>query len=80
MVIQNGVVGDYYYIDGVKAAPYYGLVQWEGAYYYVNDGGKIVKDAVKYVNRTNDLTFANGTAIPRAYFTFDADGKMIIKN
>ena len=80
MVLKNGIVGDYYYINGVLAAPYYGLVEWEGNFYYVNDGGKIVRNMRKFVNTTNGLTFENGEAVPRAFFEFDADGKMLINN
>ena len=77
--VLNGIVGDYYYIDGERAPAYYGLVLFEGDYYYVNAGGKIVKDAEKYVNRPNGLTFPDGTAIEKAYFYFDAEGKMVIE-
>ena len=76
--VLNGLVGDYYYIDGVRVRPYYGLVEQDGAFYYINDGGKIVKNMRKYVTKTNGLTFSDGTAVPNAYFEFDADGKMII--
>jgi hypothetical protein len=75
----NGLVGDYYYINGEKAGSYYGLVEWQGNFYYVNEGGKIVRNMRKYVNKTNDLTFPNGDAVPRDYFYFDAEGKMIVK-
>ena len=79
MVLKNGIVGDYYYINGVLAAPYYGLVKWEGNFYYVNDGGKIVRNMSKFVNTTNGLTFDNGDPVQRTYYDFDADGKMIVK-
>ena len=80
MVLKNGIVGDYYYINGALATPYYGLVKWEGNFYYVNDGGKIVRNMRKFVNTTNGLTFENGDPIQRTYFDFDADGKMVLKN
>ena len=79
MVVPNGIVGDNYYINGKKVAPYYGLVEFEGNYYYVDDNAKIVRNKSKYLTTTNDLTFPNGEAIPHAYFNFDADGKMIIE-
>jgi len=78
-IIKNGLIGDYYYIDDVRVPAYYGLVEWEGNFYYVNDYGKIIKDARKFLNKTNGLTFANGEEIPRDYFYFDAEGKMVIK-
>ena len=80
MLLKNGIVGDYYYINGALATPYYGLVKWEGNFYYVNDGGKIVRNMRKFVNTTNGLTFENGDPIQRTYFDFDADGKMVLKN
>ena len=80
MLLPNGVVDDYFYINGVKAKPYYGLVQWNGDFYYVNDNSKIVKNTRKFVNTTNGLTFADGTAVPRAYFDFDENGKMLLLN
>ena len=76
--VLNGIVGNYYYIDGVRAKAYYGLVEWEGNFYYVNDGGRIVRDAKKYVNKPNGLKFSDGTDVPKAEFYFNADGKMII--
>ena len=80
MVVKNGLDGDHYYINGTLVAPYYGLVEWEGNFYYVNDGGMIVKGIRKYVNTTNGLTFANGEKIEKGYYDFDADGKMVVKN
>ena len=80
MELKNGIIDDYYYINGIKAAPYYGLVKWEGNFYYVNDGGKIVRNMRKFVNTTNGLTFENGEAIQRTYYDFDAAGKMLINN
>ncbi len=78
-IVLEGLVGDYYYINGEKVPAYYGLVEHEGNFYYVNDYGKIVKDVRKYVNKNNGLTFANGTPVPNAYFYFDAEGKMVVK-
>ena len=77
MIVLNGLIGDTYYINS-QVKPYYGLVKVDGDFYYVNDGGRIVKDMRKYVNKTNDLTFDNGDPVPKAYFMFDANGKMII--
>ena len=77
----TGIWGDYYYgEDGVRnVTPYYGLVEWDGNYYYIDDNARIVRNKSKYLTTTNDLTFPNGEAIPHAYFNFDADGKMIIE-
>ncbi len=78
MILPSGIVGDYYYLNGVKVAPYYGLVEFEGNYYYVDDNSRIVKNKVKYLTTTNGLKFADGTPIPHKNYRFDADGKMII--
>ena len=80
MIIPNGLVDDYYYINGVRVGSYYGLIQVDGDYYYVDNYAKIVKNKTKFLNTTNGLTFANGTPIPKATYSFDADGKMIIPN
>ena len=76
---KNGLIGDYFYIDDVRVGAYYGLVEFEGNFYYVNDGGKIIKNTRKYVNKTNGLTFPNGDPVPNDYFYFDESGKMIVK-
>jgi hypothetical protein len=77
MIIPNGLVGDCYYSNGIKVGSYYGLVKDGDDYYYVNDNAKIVKNMSKYLNKTNGLTFADGTPVPNAYYNFDENGKMI---
>ncbi len=75
MVIKNGLVeengGIYYYENGVKT--YAGLIEIDGAYYYVRSNCQAVTSATYYVQKTNDL-------LPVANYTFGADGKMVIKN
>ena len=60
-----------YYVDYVKN--YAGLVEVDGSYYYIASDLKAVKNCTYYVTKTNDLK-------PAGYYTFDADGKMIIKD
>ena len=60
-----------YYVDYVKN--YAGLVEVDGNFYYIASDLKAVKNCTYYVTKTNDLK-------PAGYYTFDADGKMIIKN
>ena len=60
-----------YYVVYVKN--YAGLVEVDGSYYYIASDLKAVKNCTYYVTKTNDLK-------PAGYYTFDADGKMIIKN
>ena len=66
---ENGV--KYYYKDGVKN--YAGLIELDGDYYYVRSDCSVVCGRSYYVSKTNDL-MAKGT------YSFDADGKMVIKN
>ncbi len=81
MIIKNGPEGDYFYVNGTRVPEYTGLVTYEGDFYYVVAGGKMVKDVTdRLVNKTNDLTFADGTPIPNGKYDFDEDGKMLIKN
>ena len=60
-----------YYVDYVKN--YAGLVEVDGSFYYIASDLKAVKNCTYYVTKTNDLKSAG-------YYTFDADGKMVIKN
>ena len=60
-----------YYVDYMKN--YAGLVEVDGSFYYIASDLKAVKNCTYYVTKTNDLK-------PVGYYTFDADGKMIIKN
>ena len=78
--LKNGVVGDYLYINDVKQTRYK-LVAFEGAYYFINDGDKIVKNMRLYLSATyvNGKTFPDGRAILPGYYSFDAEGKMIIE-
>ena len=60
-----------YYVDYVKN--YAGLVEVDGSYYYIASDLKAVKNCTYYVTKTNGRK-------PAGYYTFDADGKMVIKN
>ena len=66
---ENGT--KYYYKDGVKN--YAGLIEISGEYYYVKSDCSVVCDRSYYVTKSNGL-------MPSATYTFDADGKMVIKN
>ncbi|MBO5050239.1 MAG: phosphodiester glycosidase family protein [Oscillospiraceae bacterium] len=69
MVIYNGIVGDYYYVNGDKVAA--GLVEFEGNYYYTISGGKVIKDTPYWVSAT-------GGYVPQGTYRFDAEGKMLL--
>ena len=75
MIIKNGPVGDYFYIDSVKQNAYR-LVQWEGDYYFIGDGNKLVKNKSIYLLDRYLLEYG----LPAGTYSFDADGKMILKN
>ena len=66
---ENGT--KYYYKDGVKN--YAGLIEISGEYYYVKSDCSVVCGRSYYVTKSNGL-------MPSATYTFDADGKMVIKN
>ncbi len=80
MIILNGVVGDYLYKNNERLNAYQ-LVEVDGDYYFINDGHKIAKNTVLYLGErfVNGFTFADGTPVTPGYYTFDADGKMIIE-
>ncbi len=73
MIVLDGIVKDgdvwYYYVDGAKT--YAGLIEIDGAYYYVKSDKTVVHGKSYYVSKTNGLVSA-GT------YTFDADGAMIV--
>ena len=76
MVLKNGAAEDgYFYLNGVKQKAYQ-LIEFEGAYYFVNDFHKYA------VNKTIYMTaaFLEGTGLQPGYFDFGADGKMILKH
>lgn len=76
----TGIRDDYYYIDGVKVKAYYGLVKYEGYFYYVDAGAKILKNTRKYINTDNGLTLDDGTPVGKEYYYFDDEGKMFLGN
>ena len=75
MIIKNGPVGDYFYINGVMQKAYQ-LVEWNGDYYYISDAHKLAKSCELYLT----LNFSSKYDLPEGKYSFDADGKMIIKN
>ena len=59
----------------------YQLIEFEGSFYFINDGDKIVRSKKLYLSDkfVEGKTFADGTAITAGYYYFDADGKMVIE-
>ncbi len=81
MVILNGVVNDYLYINGI-AQKRYQLAYFDGNYYFINDGDKVAKNCTLYLgeNFVAGKTYPDGTAIVAGLYQFDAEGKMVIIN
>ena len=81
MVIKNGVVDGYMYINNVRVNTYR-LVNFDGAYYFVGDGRKVAVNKTIYLTKeyVDGYTYADGTPLAVGYYTFDAEGKMVIKN
>ena len=67
----NGIVSEdgslYYYVNGERT--YAGLIQLDGAYYYVKTNGEVVTGRSYWVSKTNGLK-------PEGLYTFGADGKL----
>ena len=78
MIVLNGPVGDYFYINGVRQ-DIYQLVEYNGDYYFINDGNKLAKNITLYLDKrfVQGKTFIDGSLISVGYYTFDADGKMV---
>ena len=69
MIIYNGIVNGYYYVDGIKTAA--GLIYVDGNYYYAEGGGKLVTNKSYWISKSNNLLTV-GT------YRFDAEGKIIM--
>lgn len=78
MVITNGIVGNYLYINNTRQNAYK-LVEFEGNHYFISDGHKIAKDCRIYLSEkfVAGHTYADGMALTAGYYTFDAEGKMV---
>jgi hypothetical protein len=72
--VRNAVREGFYYRQDGLCIAYQGLVLAEdGYYYYSNNSGTVVRDNPKFlVTNTNGL-------LPRGYYAFDADGRMIMQ-
>ncbi len=77
--LKNGVVGDKLYINDALQVRYQ-LVEFEGNFYFVNDGDKVAKNTTLYLGEkfVEGKTFPDGRAIQVGRYEFDAEGKMVI--
>ena len=74
IIFKQGVIDGCFYVNG-SLAKGLGLVQYDGAYYYVKKNGQVDISTSRYFNE--EMTkgyFTSGT------YYFDAEGKMILKN
>ena len=75
MIIKNGPQEDgTFYIDHVQQKCYQ-IVEFEGNYYFIYDGHKIVKDKTVFMS----AQFMDGIGLPAGKYYFDAEGRMIIQ-
>ena len=81
MIIKNGVVGDYFYKNGVRLNAYQ-LVEYEGDFYFINDSHKVAKNKRIYLSQrfVDGFTYEDGTPLKVGYYEFDENGKMVILN
>ena len=76
MMLKNGPEADgYFYLKNVKQTAYQ-LIEFEGYYYFINDGNKYAADTTVYLTQQ----FVEGTDLPVGYYYFDETGKMVLKN
>ncbi len=81
MIINNGVVGDYFYKNNERLKAYQ-LVEFDGDFYFINDSHKLAKNKTLYLSDrfVNGFTYEDGTPLKAGYYTFDENGKMIMLN
>ena len=80
--LLTGAYNDYYYIDGIQQKAYCLIQHTNGDYYFINDGHKLAKNCTLYLSErfVTGLTYSDGTPLVAGNYTFDAEGKMVIKN
>jgi hypothetical protein len=78
MILLNGVVGDYYYINGIQQKGWM-LFEWDGNLYF-NEYYNVAKNQRIYLSETfvEGVVHPNGIILAPGYYEFDADGKMIL--
>ena len=67
LVVHNGIVDGYYYVDGVKTSA--GMLLIDGSYYFASSGGKLKANEVSWCSNNNGL-------LPAGTYRFGADGKI----
>ena len=65
----------YYYVEDIVMTGKPGLIECDGAIYYVKPSGKVAISEARYVNES----YANGL-VPAGTYTFGSDGKLVTEN
>ena len=78
---KNGVIDGYLYINDVKQTRYK-LVEYDGNLYFINDGDKVARSVKLFLSAAyvSGKTLPDGTALAPGYYTFDAEGRMVVEN
>ncbi len=81
MIIRNGPVGDYFYINGMLLEENH-VVTYDGYFYFIDAEAKLVRAAIVTLSEKQvaDMVHADGTAMLAGTYEFDEDGRMIIRN
>ena len=80
LVRKNGPQDDgYFYLDGIRQRAFQ-LIYYEGYYYFVSSNHYYIKNRTAPVgeNVVAGMTYEDGTPIKARYYTFDAQGRMVI--
>ena len=62
-----------FYLNGNQQKAYQ-LIEFEGNYYFISDGHKVVKNKTLYLSDK----FVKGTYFAVGAYRFDAEGKMVL--
>ena len=76
LVIQNGPQANgYFYLNGIRQKAYQ-LIEWNGDYYFINDGHKYARNIRLYLGQQ----FVEGSELAPGCYDFDDSGKLVLKN
>ena len=75
---KNGVINGYLYIDDVQQKAYQ-LVEYDGNFYFVSDGHKVIVDGYKNLSakHVEGKILDNGSPILPGIYYFDSEGKLV---
>ena len=74
---RNGIWGDCFYVNGVREkAPR--LICYEGHYYFIGDGDKLVKNTELYLSaeQLSGAVLSDGSPFPEGLYRFDGEGRI----